>query len=431
MEGQARDIVEPTRLCYLPHMRVLRFFFSFELLLVLSVFAGYFKADPRLAWVPVDLTALLFASSVAAGAFILGRRGRLDLRGLQIVVPSLVFVGWAVLSLAWTPGWDYATDKAMAVATLTLWPLIATALIVAPDPARFRRFLLALVLLGGVMSVEALRVWMTRDEYGFVGVFGSNYLGVGRMAGLMAVIAFCAYMTEVRSVTRSSAVILLALAALLVSGGRAPLFAAAVAMLIPALTGFRPQRVAITHRTALVCVAGLVMVTAIPAFGSDFVTMQRLSVLFGQEGGGESASVRMELYGQALDAWVASPIFGHGIGSFPVVSDMGDVRNYPHNILLEVAAELGLVGLLLFAVLLAAFLWTVMQATTPERVFVLTIVAYMFVNAMISGDLSDNRALFMALGPASATKRPPNLPTSAVGSKYRTRRQIPRRSRAG
>jgi hypothetical protein len=37
---------------------------SFEVIFVLFIFAGLYKADPRLAWFPVDLTLLLFLVSV-------------------------------------------------------------------------------------------------------------------------------------------------------------------------------------------------------------------------------------------------------------------------------------------------------------------------------------------------------------------------------
>ena len=41
--------------------------FSFEVVFVLFIFAGLYKADPRLAWFPVDLTLLLFIVSVGFG----------------------------------------------------------------------------------------------------------------------------------------------------------------------------------------------------------------------------------------------------------------------------------------------------------------------------------------------------------------------------
>jgi hypothetical protein len=42
-----------------------------EALMVLYVFAGIYKGDPRFAWMPVDPTGLFLALSVVIGSFII------------------------------------------------------------------------------------------------------------------------------------------------------------------------------------------------------------------------------------------------------------------------------------------------------------------------------------------------------------------------
>ena len=48
-----------------------RSLFSLEALVLLYMFAGLYKDDPRFAWIPVDPTALFFALSVLVGSFII------------------------------------------------------------------------------------------------------------------------------------------------------------------------------------------------------------------------------------------------------------------------------------------------------------------------------------------------------------------------
>ncbi len=121
--------------------------FSFELIFVLFLFAGRFKADPRLLWVPVDITALFFGLSVVVGFWILLRRGfRVSRKSFFLALLAVLFVTWVLVSLLWTPGHIYARQKSLFIATLTLWPFLACALIIAPDKRRLRRFFIVLAL---------------------------------------------------------------------------------------------------------------------------------------------------------------------------------------------------------------------------------------------------------------------------------------------
>ena len=66
-----------------------------------------------------------------------------------------------------------------------------------------------------------------------------------------------------------------------------------------------------------------------------------LSVLTGT-GAGVSSNGRSDLWSQAIQAFSTHPFVGLGTGGFASVNP-ADL--YPHNILLEVGSELGLVGL--------------------------------------------------------------------------------------
>lgn len=57
-----------------------------------------------------------------------------------------------------------------------------------------------------------------------------------------------------------------------------------------------------------------------------------------------SISARKELYAEAWEGFKAQPFFGYGIGSFIYHSSF----EYPHNIILEIAFELGFAGIICF-----------------------------------------------------------------------------------
>jgi len=161
--------------------------FSFETLFVLYLFAGRYKGDPRLSWVPVDLTTLFFVLSIVAGIGVLWRRGfKVRHRAFVLVLLALSFVVYVLASLAWTPGQAYAKQKALYISTLALWPLVACAVIIAQDQRRLRRFLALVALFSCWMALEGARVYLSTSGRRLSTLWGGNYMGAGRVLGLGA-----------------------------------------------------------------------------------------------------------------------------------------------------------------------------------------------------------------------------------------------------
>jgi len=61
----------------------------------------------------------------------------------------------------------------------------------------------------------------------------------------------------------------------------------------------------------------------------------------------EDSSMRMMLFGSAIELWLESPltvIFGAGLGAFPAYIGQSELGWYPHNFVLEALAEGGIIG---------------------------------------------------------------------------------------
>lgn len=111
-----------------------------------------------------------------------------------------------------------------------------------------------------------------------------------------------------------------------------------------------------------------------------------------------AVSHRLALFSNAFEVWSKNMVFGAGFGSFLSVGG-GDVYSHPHNMFLEVGAELGFIGLALFLVIVG-YLASVLKLLTIGRLsFAMTAIAALvltsFSTAMISGDLGTNRFLFI------------------------------------
>jgi len=387
---------------------------SFEMLLVLFLFAGRYKNDPRFEWFPVDITAAMGAASALAGAMVLYHRGG-RVRRPALVLGSLyaLFAGYAGLSLLWTPGVVYAHTKAFYLATLVLWALLSTAAIVAYDRARVRRFLVALVIFAGMMGLESTLLYLRSGFARVADIMGSNYLGVGRCVGPAALVVLGYLLYEAKS-RRARLVSLLVLGWLfgivVVLPGRGPLIATVVPMALPLLGGLRLRpgergAVELTRSAARglgVALLGAGALIAALLTTRRLFSLLRFATLFSQEGGGLSAGARVLNYRAAVLQWLQQPLLGHGIGAWPILAGVPDIRSYPHDILLETLAELGLVGaVLLVGVIVYAFrsLGTWAEIKRDKlRLVVLMLVLNTLLNALVSGDLPDNRFAFAALG---------------------------------
>ena len=112
-------------------------------------------------------------------------------------------------------------------------------------------------------------------------------------------------------------------------------------------------------------------------------------------------SGRLQLYQTALEAFMQSPLLGAGTGSYAYLSPVSSVM-YPHNLLLESAVELGLVGL---GLCLLLFLSPLVRLLTKrnrngDAALAGSLLLYCFINAMVSGDIPGNFLLWLSLGVA-------------------------------
>lgn len=390
---------------------------SFMLLLT----SGAFKADPRLAFLPSFLDVTIVLSLITALAVMLQiMKGKTPLTaGMNwYVICFLLLVILAMLSLAYTPAPIYGKEKFLRFATLSLISFMAP-FYIFKSSEDYRNFFFCFVFMAMAMIVDSIfSTAGSPTSAGFKSAFGSNYLVLAGTSASALLISFVYLSNIFKGLVAflSLALIPFFIFGALVSGGRGPVIALALALgclflllllihFMEAAKGGMPQ----VERRMLVkfLILGVVAIAVvIPFFDAFSVFFDRMELLL--SGGGDSAGERVDRFRASFSVF-QSPlhwITGLGIGGFSFFyAAFDDLRGaYPHNLILEFATEFGLPGLAIFAFLIfrtfraCALLKAIRDHRARVTLYTLTgLFIMLFVSSQFSGDLNDNRMLFASM----------------------------------
>lgn len=396
---------------------------SFEGLFALFLYSNTLKYFfPPL---PVDETALLLALGGLAFAVSIWRHG-LYRPGLTLVVAFLPFFGWLTLSMLWSPGRTLAIQAVAYNLTFNLFCLCVGALLLAADPRRMTRFFTCVLLVGTVLSIHGLWIYSEYGTFRFYREFRdiAAYLlwgfPVATASAVSLGFAFAAPPGTARQLIGTLLSILFAVF-LLIASGRAPMLSYAVCLTVPIFLvaprivggSVLVSRVQVIAGLASLGLVGYVVWALYQ--GNIPYTIQRFFDLWGyiEYGGTAVRFERLSYWQHALAYWSQSPLIGTGIGSFSTLylSGVELAGTQPHNILLEIATELGLIGLILFAVPLSMALRSVtVDRLKSDPLFLASFLMFagLFgVRAMTSSDLAFQWELFVSLGLLKAALRSP------------------------
>ena len=130
-----------------------------------------------------------------------------------------------------------------------------------------------------------------------------------------------------------------------------------------------------------------------------------VSVLEGVTFSGGTIGQRQSLYKSSFEAFAQYPIFGLGLDRWGTFYSVEGVPAFPHNFVLEVAAEQGLVGILvLSAFLVSLFRAALRMAPYPVFAFLYPMLTFHVIYNLITGNV-ENRDLWFWFGMVVAASR--------------------------
>lgn len=366
---------------------------------IIFLFSGIFKLSLNF---PIDITILFF------GLTLLGTLKRFIQKPL---IPKWWFIPLGfitslmvivLLSIILHPTDSASISKLTDFILLTI-PTIVLPLIFIQDKSSLKRLLASIALLSTVLSVFALpQVWS--GEGLFIGFNEGNYMGLARLTGL-GFIALLYFFINSKSKSKHLILIptLIVAVVLLSTGSRMPLIALAIASLylLSKVFIYDDRSIYIRKKAiyivfTIIALATILYILLMNGYFKTFLF--RFEVLF-EDGVSSSSQGRTNRYEAALDMWNQNFILGGGFGSFGKYYEGSGIANYAHNIVLEFLSELGLLGGLWLIIFLAFIIISAYKGikngdvTLNTTIFIMFI--YFFLNALISGNINDNRALFM------------------------------------
>jgi O-antigen ligase len=202
---------------------------------------------------------------------------------------------------------------------------------------------------------------------------------------------------------------------MLMTGSRGPVVAAAIAVAVPLL--FVGQRTALFRATVFsaALIGAVWILPALPLGSISFfksniaAPLERIVALMENAGENRSDAKRIDRYEVAWQGFIKSKFLGVGTGGFlglwggPPPGGIYTDKDYPHNIFLEIAVELGAPGLICFF----AMMFFVSERLVKHRLYgdlgdtipiLIGLWIYGFTNSLVSGDLGTNYLLFVAGG---------------------------------
>jgi len=383
--------------------------FSLEMVFSLFLLSAVFKESIA---IPFDLSLLLFVVVVGVCLFRLMRNPTLPLVSLFPTVVFLMLSSLVMVSYIYAPASQYSADKVIKFFLFTFTSFFVP-LFFFKKGISVKKFINSTFIITLILTVYTLVMIVSNDStQNFIAFNEGNYLGLGRAIGLCAVILLCKYLFSEKKIVSLLSFILLpvVLYSLLSVGARMPLLGIFLVLLcmIP-MTTIRIKKLNITisksfKKMLFILIVAVTVIFYFVNSGYTSKTIDRISILFTQQGGGDSASGRVDRYISSIQLFGENPLFGGGIGSFSLFFDGKDMRDYSHNIFLEMLSELGIFGLVLISILLIGGfvigrkrIKQIKEDTQYEYTLLFLYVFY-FVNANVTGDINDNRFLFALLG---------------------------------
>lgn len=324
----------------------------------------------------------------------------------KIYQVSYIFAAFLFLGLFYTPNKQYGIYKALGFLIFCLFPMIAM-IFFQNDLVRLKRIINIFIIL----SIPGLIYGLNQLYYKGIEAYNPkpfrfslgeiNPIWYGRILGIFIISLLYIYATHKSKFKYFSIIFIFpAMFLMLSTGSRGPLLALTFSLIIFL---FLCNNIRLSRRLLLFIFLGIFFIV-VYNFMPQYIKHKVVSY------NDESVSIRLKYYPSSIVRFLKNPLMGVGTGGYEAQAYLiedSSFRKYPHNIILEIIAEMGLFGLSLFVY----FLFSVYKIS--KKLFHLTyknpkyrpifawsfcIFTFSLLNSMVSGDLISNVLVWFSSG---------------------------------
>jgi hypothetical protein len=372
-----------------------------EIILLLYVLSGILKGFLIFFNIvlPIDITLLTAVMSLI-GYFIVGKGGNFSNRFKYISLPVILFLlfwFWMVFSLTYTSSSLYAYEKCLNFGTnlIPIFILLDNRIF---DIKKFLRYYPIFLIPLVIIYIPYANIYNNSHSLE-LSSFVRTYLSLGDALGLL-IISYSLSVNYIWNKNVDQLISLFSFLLLLLIGARGPLFFTIIVMFCDLI--FRKNRESKKWSLKQLIIVSIIPFIYIFINYQDVVvdlflsSMSRITLLvetlFSSTGKLESSSAERVRYAKlSLDIIFenfSNFFVGTGIGSFRMEISGVDGREYPHNQILEVWTELGLVGFIIYSV----FVVSLLQKRIRNYIYISDlIILYCILNLLKSSSLVDIR----------------------------------------
>ncbi|MDI6735233.1 MAG: O-antigen ligase family protein [bacterium] len=326
--------------------------------------------------------------------------------------PYLGLLMLMVLSMRYTSNLGYGKTKILEFITFTALAYFAPFFIFTSLKV-FERFLKTLIIIGVFLSIAILGLrlyslfYLSSSEiYPEQGLIGSNYLVLQQIVGITDLIILYYFLLKNHSTKQTiwlNLSYILCIVILVSSYGKCPVFAFFGTIIFMTIISIKNL---LGNRRILFNTLLLIIVSSLLFFSIGQVCFLRTKAYLSPNYSGrverlENARVAIKLFSQ-------HPFLGVGIGGFSnfSVEIKGIERfKYPHNIILEIGSELGLIGIIFFGLMIGFSFKHLIYLRNKYNYLklwllpnvIMSLFVFSFLTSMTSGDIN-NLALFAWMG---------------------------------
>ena len=348
----------------------------------------------------------------------------------SIVYLFLIFGLLLGISYIYTVSPDYGFRKILRFNTFAVTMFI-TPLLIIKSPTDSKRllsyFYFLLVIIIGIMLLQFVYFLKWGDfaivlaYWNRISIPGANPIQVSRYLAIGAAMMIALLIRNKPSQSlHYFSILFMILLSIILSGSRGPLVSIIIGSIVYAILYERKHSSRIFGYGILAIGTIIILLILLPeSLTQRFFDISQGSVIITQQGVQRISTIatRFEFWSMSLQAWfssITSFFIGLGAGGFSSLFIWRDWHWYPHNLIFEIIAELGMVGLVIGVLFIIKTYQIINKGIqrgsfTDHSALWVAGTVVMFIAAQFSGDINDNRILWMFIGISIASTHVDNL----------------------